>query len=224
MIKILIDDREHQSKVGHYLKELGAEIELKRLDVGDYVISDRCVIERKRGDDFASSLFDKRLFDQIVRMKDVYDIVVLCIEDFDLMFYRYPDKVNVFYGALASLSLFGVSIIPIQNEYALARLVFSMAKKEQDPDDSHEPIARANPKNKSWKARRLYFIQGLINVGGKKANILLSRFGTPYNVIKSIADTLCTEKKITDGPFKVLDGFGVKFILENKKLLLGDDE
>ena len=86
MIKILIDDREHQSKVGHYLKELGAEIELKRLDVGDYVISDRCVIERKRGDDFASSLFDKRLFDQIVRMKDVYDIVVLCIEDFDLMF------------------------------------------------------------------------------------------------------------------------------------------
>lgn len=61
-IKIIVDVREkNMAKLLHNY----ANIELKTLEVGDYVLSDRVVVERKTAEDFVNSIIDKRLFSQL---------------------------------------------------------------------------------------------------------------------------------------------------------------
>jgi ERCC4-type nuclease len=51
-----------------------------RLPAGDYVVSDRLVVERKTGADLAASIKDRRLFEQIERLREAYPAVVLLVE------------------------------------------------------------------------------------------------------------------------------------------------
>jgi ERCC4-type nuclease len=44
------------------------------------VISDRLVVERKTGGDLAASIKDRRLFEQIERLKETFEAVVLVVE------------------------------------------------------------------------------------------------------------------------------------------------
>src|SRR3712207_8568162 len=52
----------------------------EQLPVGDYVLSDRVVVERKTGADLAASIKDRRLFEQIERLGEAYPAVVLVVE------------------------------------------------------------------------------------------------------------------------------------------------
>ncbi|MEA3254774.1 MAG: helicase-related protein, partial [Candidatus Altiarchaeota archaeon] len=62
-IKIFVDVREKNSKVLKILCEK-ADIDMRQLDVGDFILSDRVCVERKTVEDFLSSIIDKRLFSQ----------------------------------------------------------------------------------------------------------------------------------------------------------------
>ena len=66
-LRIVIDHRETKSGVARVLDKLGIELSFTALDIGDYVVSDRLAVERKRTDDFASSLIDgkRNLFAQL---------------------------------------------------------------------------------------------------------------------------------------------------------------
>jgi Fanconi anemia group M protein len=67
-IKIIVDVREkNMAKLLHNY----ADVELKTLEVGDYVLSDRVVVERKTADDFVDSIIDKRLFNQLKNLRKV---------------------------------------------------------------------------------------------------------------------------------------------------------
>jgi ERCC4-type nuclease len=50
------------------------------LPAGDYVLSDRLVVERKTGADLAASIKDRRLFEQVRRLREAYASVVLVVE------------------------------------------------------------------------------------------------------------------------------------------------
>jgi len=65
-VHIVVDDREKTGgKVLAALAGRGdATVEIARLDVGDYHIEHRVVVERKTAADFAASLIDGRLFHQ----------------------------------------------------------------------------------------------------------------------------------------------------------------
>jgi ERCC4-type nuclease len=57
--KIFVDNREKNSLILYYLIENKINVEMKNLEVGDYLIND-IVIERKSFLDFQSSIIDKR--------------------------------------------------------------------------------------------------------------------------------------------------------------------
>jgi ERCC4-type nuclease len=50
---VIIDERE-RGPIREYLKEIGHDTQIKTLDVGDFVLSEKVAVERKRGDDFAA--------------------------------------------------------------------------------------------------------------------------------------------------------------------------
>ena len=62
--RIVIDDRERKSGIPELIKKIGINVEIKTLQVGDYIVSPETVVERKSIQDFMSSIFDGRLFDQ----------------------------------------------------------------------------------------------------------------------------------------------------------------
>ena len=65
-MKVFIDHREMRSRVVDKLIELGAEIEITTLEIGDYVARDRVAFERKTADDIFSTLLERReLFSQL---------------------------------------------------------------------------------------------------------------------------------------------------------------
>ena len=68
-IQIIADDRESQFSVIEALRcQNGAEVTVQRLALGDYLLDERLLFERKTLRDFAVSLKDGRLFEQGVRL------------------------------------------------------------------------------------------------------------------------------------------------------------
>ena len=79
-MKVIYDHREERSSVPAMLDLAGVKIESAQLIVGDYIISDRIVIERKSAADLQASIISGRLFEQIKRMQEAYPVVILLQE------------------------------------------------------------------------------------------------------------------------------------------------
>ncbi|MFA7374167.1 MAG: DEAD/DEAH box helicase, partial [Methanothrix soehngenii] len=82
--KIYVDPRERG--MAKLLEGRGAEVTLKNLEVGDYVVSDRVAIERKTAQDFVASIIDpeRNLFRQVADLARSYERPVLILEGRDL--------------------------------------------------------------------------------------------------------------------------------------------
>ena len=78
---LFYDHREQRSGIPASLSAEGIDVVPTRLPVGDYVLSDRLVVERKSSTDLAASIKDRRLFEQVERLKAAYPAVVLIVED-----------------------------------------------------------------------------------------------------------------------------------------------
>jgi len=227
-LKIIIDDRETKlcSLFDNKEKRI-LEYEKKRLNVADIIVSSEIGIERKEGFDFVNSLTDNRLFDQLLRLKDNYNIVILILEGLNQnVFDNTGVSINSIYGALSFISYkLGISVIPTINLEHTAIVIERIAYREQ-VKDNFPLMSRVAPKEMSKKERRTFIVEGLIDIGPKKAKTLVEKYKTPYNVFKSIKKTeiLYTRtnnpKGIT-GPLSELRGFSWKFIQKNKEILFG---
>jgi ERCC4-type nuclease len=227
-IHILLDDREHKLKKIFDIKLDTISYELRRLEIADIVVSSEVAIERKEGSDFISSIMDNRLFEQMLRLKDTYPYPILILEGLnDKVIERTGMKISSVYGALSFVSYkLGISVIPTRHLADTALVIERIAYREQVKDDM--PIlARSAPKKMSKYDRRIYLVEGLVDIGPKKAKLLIDTYETPHRVLKAIKHTEIkytrtgTPKGIT-GPLAELKGFGWKFVEKNKKILFGN--
>ncbi len=227
LLHVIIDNREQKLKAELDKKKDTITYESKQLDIADIVISSEVAIERKEGFDFVSSIMDNRLFEQLLRLKDTYEYPILIIEGLnDNVFENTGMKISSIYGALAFISYkLGISVIPTRNLEDTAILVERIAFREQVKDSA--PIfSRKAPKNMSKKERRSFIIEGLVDIGPKKANALIDKFKNPYQVFKAIKRTEIIYTKTGNpkgirGPLAELTGFGWKFVEKNQRLLFG---
>jgi len=177
---IIVDTRESSFVINH-LQRLGAQISLKMISPGDYVVAEGFAVERKTFDDFLRSIFDKRLFEQIERLGEAYPRCCLLVEGdvgYGLVNLKNP---LVFWGALAKIIADkAIPIVFTINEKQTAEFLFSLAKKSQEKKE--KLMARYKPKMYSLADRQLLAVQGLPNVGPKMADRLLRRFGTARKV------------------------------------------
>jgi len=68
-VRVVADDRERASGVVEALRVMeGVEVVGERLTLGDNLVDDRPLFERKTAVDFANSLVDGRLFQQACRL------------------------------------------------------------------------------------------------------------------------------------------------------------
>lgn len=220
---VIVDERE-RGPIRGFLTEIGCEVEIKTLDVGDFILSSKVAVERKRGDDFASSLFDGRLFEQLIRLTEAFDAPLVILEDFERMFTRYEEQKAALYGAMVYCAYkLGIPVIPTRDYKDTAIVLKSIAKREQIVDNA-PLLTRIAPKSMSFEERQEFLLEGLFQTGKKKSKQLLEHFGPPGYVFNALLKSKVTysssgNPKDVEGPFAEIKGFGPKYVEMNKALL-----
>jgi len=191
VVRIYVDEREKSSGVPEILRGLGVTVIYRRLDVGDYIVSDRTAIERKTADDFIKSLIDGRLFDQCRRLSDVYEKPVLLIEgSLRRALSNSSIRRNAVIGALTTLIVdLDVHVLFTYNAKESAFAIKSIAEKEQRSGRSYV-VLHKKPKLSSLREWQLYILQSLPYVGPKVAQRLLETFGSVYRVFTATVPEL----------------------------------
>ncbi len=209
-VKIIADSREVNSKVINELSKLGVLVELQILECGDFILSDRIIVERKTSEDFCSSILDGRLFEQAKRMKEYYEKPVILIEGNPLSTERNLNPKAVM-GAISSLIAdFDLSLVSTKDAFESALFLFSLAKREQIIE-RREPRVRSEKKPPSLTKLQEYLVSGLPNVNVKIARRLLEKFKTVEKVFTASEEEL-----------KRVEGIGEKISKKIRKVLTAE--
>ena len=199
MIKICVDSRETRADVIDHLEKIGAEVTVKTLEVGDYVLSDRVCVERKTTDDFLNSFIDSKnhLFGQIADMSRSYERPLLLIEGAPLDLYVtrnvHPNAVR---GILASIAVgFGVPITYTMSAEDTASMLYVIAKREQT-DRKRTISLHGKRSHMTLDEQRVYCVSSISDIGPVIATNLLEHFGTVEKVMTASVDELMQVKKV----------------------------
>jgi ERCC4-type nuclease len=191
-VEIVVDQRELDSTIARDLsKREGIETRLETLEVGDYVCSDRVVVERKTVSDFLDTLTggDRSLFEQVKDAARYYDRPVVLIEGSGLYGERnvHPNAIR---GALASLAVdFGASVVRTDDEDDTAAMLEVLATREQDESD-RAVSAHGEKAAKTLPEQQEYVVASIADVGPVTAQSLLSAFGNVEAVLTADAEEL----------------------------------
>ena len=218
-ILIYADHREQASSVTKTLSEMGAMVKVKQLEVGDFIISDDVVIERKTVDDFLSSMLDGRLMSQLIKMKENYASPLILVEgnQEDLFVLRNIHR-NAIIGMLTSIAInYKVPVLFTRDANETAEFIFVTAKREQLGSDKDIRL-RVGRKGFTLNEQQRFVVESLPMVGPTMAKSLLKKFKS----IKAIADA--NEDGLQEvenmGPKKakqILNVFRAKYEEEDKE-------
>ncbi len=187
-IKIVCDDREKNNGVMKQLVDLGVKIDLKRLDVGDYQPSDRCVVELKTIPDFVDSIIDGRLLEQLKYLSKV-DKPLLILEGIEDIYSQRNIHPNAIKGMLSTIAVsYGIPIIQTRNNKETSEMLYIIAKREQDPEKKHFSLHSKKPI--SDKELQEYIISSLPNVGPQMAKELLHNFRSVRKIFNATEEEL----------------------------------
>jgi Fanconi anemia group M protein len=177
-VLIHADQRERRSGVLEALDALeGVECQVCQLDVGDYLLGLQTVVERKSTSDFVASIIDRRLFNQIERMKATFGEPLLIIEG--------PDPLddpglhpNALRGALSYVQVLQrIPIIRTRDAEDTAAFLHTMGRHVQH-GLGYEISLHRKPKASDPAAQQEYVAAAIPGIGPKLARALLARFGT----------------------------------------------
>ncbi len=185
-IKIIADHRENASSIPELLKNKGADVEIKTLSAGDYIINNSLLIERKSKDDFALSIIQGRLFTQCSKLKRQKLNPVFLVEGNPYTTTLDIDR-QAIKGALLSIAVCWQ--IPAIFTTGIDDSVNTMLMTAYQLSKSENYVFRSG-KPKRAKSKALYFLQGIPTVGSSTAKLLLEKFKSPENIILASTEEL----------------------------------
>lgn len=204
-ISIVADYREIPSRLPEILKNNGAQIKFSQLKIGDYIINNEIIVERKSRDDFVLSIIQGRLFSQCAKMKKYLKHITLLIEG-NPYHTRHDIDRQAIKGALLSVSLcWQIPIIYSADINDSAKMLIMAANQLLKENYTY---FRNTKNSKSPGKKVIYFLQGLPSVGPVLAKALLERFGSVENVI------LAEEEEL-----RTIEGLGKKKAQKIRKFL-----
>ncbi|AFC99836.1 ERCC4-like helicase [Methanocella conradii HZ254] len=196
-VEVYVDAREMRSAVVKNLEGMSVSLNVKTLEVGDYVLSDRVCVERKTADDFLDTLFGagRSLFEQVIAMKHSYMRPILVIEGEGLYTKRRVSPA-VIHGVLASIAVdYGVPIIFTADEAETASFLYSVARREQiERKRSVNP--HAQKASHTLAERQEYLVSAISEVGPVIAKNLLRHFGSVKAIVNATEEELKQVDKV----------------------------
>ncbi|NYT04704.1 MAG: DEAD/DEAH box helicase family protein [Candidatus Methanofastidiosa archaeon] len=182
MPEIIVDDREDK-RVIKILSEM-AKIKINRLDVGDYILSNRIGVERKSSNDFIESLIKGTLFPQILSLSNAYEVPLLIVEGEDVYSLRNMDKKSIRGAIISAIVDLRVRVIFTNNPEETVNYLVEMSLREQK-EKERLPVIRGEKKVMSLKEKQLFIVEGLPDVSSVLSRRLLRRFGNVLGVFNA---------------------------------------
>ena len=186
-VEIVADQRELDSHIARDLSTReGIDTRLETLEVGDYVLSDRVVVERKSVEDFLDTLVggDRSMFEQVGAAARHYARPVVILEG-DRLYEARNVHPNAIRGALASLAVdFGASVMQTEGPDDTADLLEVVARREQEADDRAVSV-HGEKGGKTLAEQQEYVVGSVAEVGPVTARALLEQFGTVEAVMSA---------------------------------------
>ncbi len=196
---LLVDHRESRSELaGRLAADPAWSVAFVQLDIGDYLIDDRILIERKSLIDLAASIKDGRLFRQALRLATVTTLssrrgvaktCALLIEGTAADLRDSKMTGASLRAALATVTLFlGIPVLRSTHAAESAQLLGSIANQSETIANGGLPRMGVRPKGK--RGLQLHVLQGLPGVGPERASRLLDHFGSVRAVMAADAAEL----------------------------------
>jgi len=198
VLKVIADSREMRSGVPERLEKAGVCVDVRTMEVGDYVLSDDTAVERKTSEDFAASLLDgkRNIFDQLLHLTKNYKKPILILEgEEDPSSVRNISPASVS-GALLSITMdLHVSVIRTRSVEETAEILRMIASKEQiDERKSVNPHGKKTARTTAEQQE--YMLSSIPGVGPYAAHLLLEHFGSLKAVLNASEAELMTVRGI----------------------------
>ncbi len=205
MPKVIIDNREPKELIVELAKDLDTKV--KQLITADYIIQTKNTdgkeiqvgIERKVLNDFLNSIIDKRIIQQLLRLKENFQVPLLIIEGHENIYMIRNFHPNAIRGMLASIAIdFQIPILQTKNYRDTASLIKIIAKRLKKQTSTISLLKKRKPP--TLKEQQEYIIESLPGIGAILARSLLKKFKSVKSIINASEEKLQKIKKI--GPKK----------------------
>lgn len=187
---IFVDYREKRSGSLKYFLEYNLGYELKNLFIGDYIVDQKVVVERKTTNDFVNSVKTGRLYRQVEKLKKYRGKKLIIIEGVDFKMNRGMNP-GAITGALVSLA--ATWQMPILFSDSLKQTVFILSVIHRQVSRwgrSHNKKVYWNRKHASIEQNKKMLLESLPLVGPKLADELLKEFGSLEKIFKASKEEL----------------------------------
>ena len=189
-IAVIVDDRESKSEVIKFLSETkNVSVDIKRLSLGDYLVDNRLIFERKTLNDFALSIIDGRLFSQAIRLASSKYNSVLLLEGTGKELTETGIRREAMQGALIAVSIvLGIPVLRSKSPSESAQLILYAAR--QIKSLARGAVQRHGRRPKGKRKKQLFILQGLPGIGSERAARLLNEFGSVEAIITATSEEL----------------------------------
>lgn len=184
-----MDCREVAPDLARELAEIhGFELRRALMPLGDYLIGQDTLVERKTTRDFALSVIDGRLFDQAYRLVTRADNAFLVVEGLSFQTDLQVD-LNALRGALITLAqTFRLPVLRTRDQADTAWTFARLFEQRQRLGSHSGPLRAGSPRRLRTRKERV--LRALPGVGVETARRLLDHFGSVRAVIAASADEL----------------------------------
>ncbi len=197
-VLIFVDTREQASlAVRELSKIVNVSIKIKQLELGDYILSDEVIVERKTTEDFLNSMLDGRLFSQLIDLRANCKKPLMIVEgkQKDLFTLRNIHE-NAVKGALSSILLdYQVPILFTESIQETVSFLHLIAKREQ-LGKAKEIRLRVGRKGLSENELQQFVVESLPSIGPTLAKNLLKEFGSIKKIFNANEKELMKADKI----------------------------
>lgn len=179
---IIADDREDK-KVLRLLSE-NANVKINRLEIGDYILSNRIGVERKSSNDFIESLIQGRLFHQLLSLSNTFEIPILIVEGEDIYSIRNIDEKAIRGAIISTMIDFRTRVIFTKNPEETSNLLIEISTREQK-EKERIPAIRGEKRIMSLKEKQIFIVEGLPDISSVLSRRLLEKFGSILGVFNA---------------------------------------
>jgi ERCC4-type nuclease len=189
-LQIIADDREPADGVVARLRQHpDVTLYSGRLPVGDYLVDDDLLFERKTLRDLVQSIKDGRLFSQALRLAQARQRTALVLEGRGRDLAGSRMRREAIQGALAMLTLeLGLPILRSTGAAETADLILVAARQRRAVASG--ALARKGRRPRGKRQLQAYILQGLPGIGPARAQRLIERFGSVEAVVSASAPEL----------------------------------
>ncbi|MBU0962975.1 MAG: hypothetical protein KKD48_03665 [Nanoarchaeota archaeon] len=204
---LIIDHRERE--IIRELSKRKVKFDIRQLITADLIIG-YIGIERKTQQDFINSMIDGRLIEQLILLKENFDIPLLIIEGEENIYSLRNVHPNAIRGMLASISIdYQIPTIYTRNVNDTCSLIEGILKRLERGKPTIPLLKKRKPL--TLKERQELIIESFPGIGPTLAKSLLKEFKSVKNIINTDEKDLQKVEKL--GPKKASE---IKKVIEEK--------